>query len=194
MKPRVQAWPEMTVFGVSHATGKYRTLEGRTIAPNNQVSVLFRELRKAGSPQKFGVEFSWEPVGWKRYRHDLNVIMRYFKAVELKARKSGMNAIPLNETTISYWNLENLQPILGRATKSRNPRKALWRELSATDKAGGLYRMIEAILKKFPQMNRAQANRISDAVAVQRSLRMYEEALSQGVKHMVVGATHAADL
>lgn len=184
----------MHVFGVTHNT------VNRTGETNSGVSELFKALKQQGV-KKLGVELHMP--------NELNEIDRsqgggrYWRAVHLKAKRAGIELVPLADSTadsaitglvglmVGAIAAGHITPNYVR-TQLQIYQQQLLRETNPEYQK--IAKMLEKMLERFPELRKPHLESIYDALQVVRSRRMFEKAEKLKLQHIVVGAEHADDM
>ena len=192
----------MHAFGVEHSVRTHPDLRGDTEL-SGQVAAIIPHLRKLRDQgvTRIGVETK---TNGKVPNEVYNFADRYFRAVELRAKRNGIEVVHVEDSPHSkalhvvagaLWHIgrnsfeadtpADFQKLIEDVAKEAG------HDLDVTNRA----KLIGAIVYVHPrEMDKKSALHLMRVVNFERSLEMYKRAKELGVTHIVVGAAHARDL
>lgn len=192
----------MHALGVEHSVRTHPNLRGDTYLSGQVHAIIphLKELQRQGVT-KIGVERKTEgkvPNGAYFFTD------RYFKAVELRAKRNGIDVVHVEDSPHSkalHAVAGALGHIAGNSFEADTPKefqtlieavaKESNHDLDVTNRA----KLIGAIIYNHAMvMDRSTARHLMRVVNFERSLEMYKRAKELGLTHIVVGAAHARDL
>lgn len=188
------AGSELLAFGVTHATGEWRTWREGTYKANRNASTVLKLVCRAGNPSRVGIEYLHDELNYNPF----DTGSRFWKALFLMAKRKNIELVPL-EGTRSARALVDFQNHLLIAEDLPLPNRYLkaWRDKYSHDKTlheRAVYRVFEEFFVHFPKPTMKQIRKLINAMAVFRSIRMSARARQGGLKHVIVGTWHAEDL
>ncbi len=192
----------MHALGVEHSVRTHPDLRGNTELSGQVRAIIphLKELQKQGVT-KIGVEIKTEG----KVPNDVNKFAeRYFKAVELRAKRNGIDVVHVEDSPHSkalHVVAGALWHIAGNSFEADTPKEFQDLIQAASEESGhdldvtNRAKLIGAIIYNHAMvMDRSTARHLMRVVNFERSLEMYKRAKELGVTHIIVGAAHARDL